>query len=430
MAQERELELQTATRPATAVAPARPGRPSLHAFAALQNPSFRWLWFHTMTFALVQGMQRFAFVWLVLDISDRDAAAGIVAFSLGVPVFFFSLPAGVLADRIDRRVLLFTSQVVAVAVTVAVSLVVAFDLATLPIAFALAMAIGATIAFGQPVRQAILPSLVDRATLMNAIVLNTLGMNVMLIVGPALGGASIALGGIEGGFAVQAAILLVGTVLLLPLRIPPRADQANTKRPLADLKDGIGFVLSNRNIALLILLLMLTGIFMMGPSMALIPQVAKEKLGKEAFAASVLFTFTGIGMLCTSLWLASQHDLKNKGAWFMGAVFLGGILIAGIGLSPLYLLTSIIMFFWGAGGGFFINLNQTLVQSNTPDHYMGRVMSVHTLGFMGFAPMGALLSGGMAAVIGASEWMAVSGLVLTVLVTLIFVTQRPLRRME
>jgi hypothetical protein len=88
------------------------------------------------------------------------------------------------------------------------------------------------------------------------------------------------------------------------------------------------------------------------------------------------------------------------------------------------------MFVWGGGGGFFINLNQTLVQGNTPDHYMGRVMSIHTLGFLGFGPLGALLSGGMAAVIGASEWMAVSGFVLACLTLLILLTQGALRRME
>jgi hypothetical protein len=114
----------------------------------------------------------------------------------------------------------------------------------------------------------------------------------------------------------------------------------------------------------------------------------------------------------------------------MGAVVAGGILIAAIGLSQWYLLTAVLMFVWGGGGGFFINLNQTLVQGNTPDQYMGRVMSVHTLGFMGFAPLGALLSGAMAGVIGASEWMAVSGAILTAVTLVILATQGPLRRME
>jgi hypothetical protein len=87
------------------------------------------------------------------------------------------------------------------------------------------------------------------------------------------------------------------------------------------------------------------------------------------------------------------------------------------------------MFFWGMGGGFFINLNQTLVQGNTPPALMGRVMSVHTLGFLGFAPLGALLAGGMAAVMGAPLWMAVSGTILAAITAVIWATQGNLRRM-
>jgi MFS family permease len=430
MARESEIPPPAAVPPATPGVRPRPGLPSLKTFDAIKNPAFRWLWFHTISYALVQGMQRFAFVWLVLDISDRDAAAGIVAFCLGAPIFVFTLPAGVLADRVDRRLLLFGSQGAAVVIVALTAILIWTGVATIWVAYALALGIGATIAVGQPVRQAILPSLVDRATLMNAIVLNTLGMNITFIVGPALGGGAIALLGIGGGFALQAGILVVGFILLIPLRIPPHAPVAEPRKPLADLRDGIGFVIGNRNIALLIMLLMLTGIFMMGPSTALIPQVAKEKLGQEAFAASMLFTFTGVGMLTTSLWLASQAQLKNKGAVFMGAVIAGGILIAAIGLSPYYALTAAFMFFWGAGGGFFINLNQTLVQGNTPDNYLGRVMSIHTLGFLGFAPLGSLLSGVMAASIGASEWMAVSGTILTCVAVLIFLTQGQLRRMD
>jgi MFS family permease len=218
--------------------------------------------------------------------------------------------------------------------------------------------------------------------------------------------------------------------VLLPLRIPPVIEREGPpRRPIEDVREGFRFVTGQRNIALLMLLLVLTGIFMMGPSSALIPQVAKEELGKDALAASMLFTFTGVGMLSTSLLLASWPSMPNKGAWFTVAVFAGGILIALIGLSPSYPLTAGLMLLWGMGGGFFINLNQTLVQGNTPPALMGRVMSVHTLGFLGFAPLGALVAGGMAALMGAPTWMALSGTILSVISGLIWLTQRDLRRM-
>lgn len=425
MAQQRELPVAGA--PAGPAVRPKPGLKTLDAF---QSPPFRWFWAHIASVALIQGIQRFAFVWLVLDISDRDAAAGVVSFTLGIPVFFFSVPAGVLADRVDRRLLLFGSQGAAIVITAATAIVVAADLATLPIVFALALAVGATTAFGQSVRQAIVPSLVERERLMNAIVLNTLGMNIMMILGPALGGGIISVAGLGGVFALQAVLFTLGLLVLLPLRIPAVIQRDGPpRRPMEDVREGFRFVTGEKNIALLMLVLMLTGIFMMGPSSALIPQVAKEELGKDALAASMLFTFTGVGMLSTSLLLASWPTMPNKGGWFTAAVFVGGILIAAIGLSPSYALTAVLMFFWGLGGGFFINLNQTLVQGNTPPALMGRVMSVHTLGLLGFAPLGALLAGGMAAVMGAPVWMAVSGAILAAVTAVIWATQGTLRRM-
>jgi MFS family permease len=424
MALEREIEA-----PARAAAPER-RLPTLQTLEAFRIPAFRWLWAHTASGALIQGIQRFAFVWLVLDISDRSAAAGIVSFALGIPVFFFSLPAGVLADRVDRRLLLFGSQSAAVAVTALTALIIATGHATLPVIYALALAVGATTAFGQPVRQAILPSLVDRSRLMNAIVLNTLGMNLMMIIGPALGGTVIKFSGLGGVFALQAGLFAFGLLVLLPLRIPAvLAREGPRRNPAQDLREGLGFVVRNPNIRMLMLLLILTGIFMMGPSGALIPQVAKEELGKDAFAASMLFTFTGVGTLITSLVLASWPGMPNKGAWFVGTVIFGGVFIALIGVSPFYPLTAALMLVWGMGGGFFINLNQTLIQGHTPAELMGRVMSVHTLGFLGFMPVGALLAGGMAAALSAPAWMAISGATLTVIASAVWVAQPRLRAM-
>ena len=397
---------------------------------AFRYPSYRWLWANTASAALVQGVQRFAFVWLVLEISDLESAAGIVSFCLGVPVFLFALPAGVLSDRVSRRTLLIASQWGAIVVALLIAAAIWLDVMTLPLAFLAAGAMGATIAFGQPVRQAVLPSLVPRERLMNAIVLNTLGMNVMMIVGPALGGIVIRAFGLGGVFAAQATVFALGLLALLPLRAPPVARRERATTGVDDLREGLRWIARQRNIAVLMLLLVATGLLMMGPTMALLPQIAKEELGQDAFAASALFTFTGIGMFGSSMLLASWRGMRNKGAWFVGWLTAGGLIVMGLGLSPSYPLTAVLMLVWGIGGGFFVNLNQTLIQGNTPPELMGRVMSVHTLGFLGVTPLGSLLAGGMAAAMGAPSWMAVSGGLLALVGALTFVTQRDLRRMS
>lgn len=202
------------------------------------------------------------------------------------------------------------------------------------------------------------------------------------------------------------------------------------RRPFQDFKDGISFVVGHRGIALLILLLVVSGLLMMGPSGALIPQIAKEELGAGPFAASALFVFVGIGMMGSSFFLASRKDMANKGGFFIGSLITGGLIFASFGISSEYAVTALFMLLWGVSGGFFMNLNQTLIQSNTPLDLMGRVMSIHTIAFMGVTPMGALGAGFMADMVGAPTWVAISGFMLTGIALLALLTQPKLRRMS
>ncbi len=418
-------------RPAT-----RPALPTLETFSAFRSRPFTYLWINTMSFSLVQATQRFAFVWLVIEGVDKGGlghgagAAGIVAFALGIPVLFVTMPAGVLADRMDRRTLVLGSQLVAVAVTAAAGAILLAGAMTMVIAMILAAGVGATIAVGLPVRNAIVPTVVDRDTLLKAIVMMSMAMNVSQIVGAGLGGLAIAIWGIGGAFVAQGAVLLIGTLALLPLRVPRAREAAAHRAPLHDLLDGIRFVWGHRGIRTLILLLAGSGIFMTGPFMSLLPQIAKEELGREALQASLLFTFMGAGMTISSLALASLPDLKNKGGWFVGSLMMGGVTLVTIGLSPWYALTAAVMFTGGMAGGIFMNLNQTLVQANSPHEMMGRVVGIHTLAFQGLGPMGSLLSGLLAVMLGAPVWMAISGAILFFLATATLVTQPALRKMD
>ena len=330
----------------------------------------------------------------------------------------------------NRQRLLSGSQAAATLVMALTAVLILTDRMPLSLAVVMALGSGACVSFAQPVRGAILPSLVEKRRLMNAIVLTTIGMNTSMIIGPVLGGVAIHVWGIGGAFAVQAGLLAVAWIVILPLRVPRTQPSLAGSRPLQDPKEGFGFVFGHRNIALLIGLLVISGLLMMGPSSALIPQIAKEELGSGPFAASVLFVFVGVGMMATSMFLASRKDMRNKGGWFIAALIFGGMVFAGVGLSPSYMLTAVFMLLWGMCGGFFMNLNQTLIQGNTPQELMGRVMSIHTLAFMGITPMGALGAGLMADVVGAPLWIGISGFTLTMIAVLVLLKQPKLRRMQ
>lgn len=414
----------------------RPSLPTLETFSAFRSRPFTYLWINTLSFALVQAMQRFAFVWLVIEAIDEGGLgrgsewSGAVFFALGIPVLFFTIPAGVLADRINRRTLVLASQVVAVAVTVAAGVIIVAGAMTTVLALLLAAGIGATIAVGLPVRNAIVPTVVDRETLLKAIVMMSMAMNISQIVGASLGGLAIAVWGIGGAFIAQGVLLLVGTLALIPLRVPTVRAAEQHRQPIQELREGMGFVWDHQGIRTLIILLAIAGIFLIGPFGTLLPQIAKEELGRNAFEASLLFTFMGVGTVISSLAIASVPELRNKGGWVIGTLISAGIVVPLLGVSPWYPLTAGVMFCGGVAAGIFMNLNQTLVQANTPPEIMGRVVSIHTLAFQGVGPFGGILAGLMAAWLGAPTWMVISGAILFVLTTWALVTQPALRKMS
>ncbi len=414
----------------------RPSLPTLETFSAFKSRPFTYLWINTMSFALVQATQRFAFVWLVIEAVDigglgkGPAWSGAVFFALGIPVLFVTIPAGVLADRMNRRWLVLGSQLIAVGVTAAAGAIILAGAMTTLIALLLAAGVGATIAVGLPVRNAIVPTVVDRDTLLKAIVMMSMAMNISQIAGPGLGGIAIGQWGIGGAFIAQGVVLLIGTLALIPLRVPQVRKTEEHQQPLQELKEGLRFVWGHRGIRTLILLLAGTGVFMIGPFGTLLPQIAKDELGRGPEAAGLLFTFMGAGMMVSSLAIASLPNLKNKGGWFIGSLMMAGMILPALGLSPWYALTATVMFIGGMGGGIFMNLNQVLVQANTAPEMMGRVVGVHTLAFQGLGPFGGLLAGMMAAVMGAPLWMAISGAILFTFTTTALLTQPSLRKME
>ena len=403
---------------------------SLKTFAAFSSRDFRYLWANNFSYALVQGIQRFAFVWLAIELSDSNSVLGLVSFALGIPVFFIALPAGVLSDRSDRRVLLFGSQLVVLAASLLTGVLIWIDVMSVGAAIVMAIFVGIGVAFGQPVRQALVPAIVPPDRLMNAITLNSLGQNVSQIGGPAVGGAAIALWGIGGSFAVQAVLMGLGLLLLIPLRIPPSAGAARAGRRIrAEIGEGFSFIRGAADVRALFLLLLATALVIMGPWQTLLPKIANEQLGAGAFAASMLFAAMGAGTIVSSLVLASIPGLKNAGGWFTCTLVTGGILAVGIGFSHSYALTLAFMLLSGFNAGFFVNLNMTLIQSHTPAAVMGRVMAIYTLVLMGASPLGSLVAGGGAELLGAGGWFSLSGGAVAVIAIVFLLTQPSLRRM-
>ena len=401
-------------------------------FDVLRLKSFRLLWLNTLGFTLVQSTQRFAFVWLILELGAQSDVSGMLLFVMGLPALFVSLPIGVFSDRMNRRALLISSQVGAFGITLCTAVWVSTGHITTFSATVSAAILGLFIAIGQPVRTAVVSTLVPKEQLMNAIIVSTVASNLALIFGPALAGPAISRWGIEGAFWVQALLYGCGLLTLFPLKLPPPTHSTEARHLGKELQVGMRYIWANKNIRVLFILLSGSVLFMMSPWMVLGPQFVREQVGATGGEATILYSLLGVGQFCTSMWiLRNSHKIVRKGLWFMCGLCTGATVQIFIGPATNYWYLALVLFAWGLTGGFYLNLNQTLIQHNTPANVMGRVMSVHSLLMVGIAPMGALLVGYTARHLHSlPETISITGALMLVLVLTTMATQRDFRSMS
>ncbi|MGA0862397.1 MAG: MFS transporter [Ilumatobacteraceae bacterium] len=356
---------------------------------------FRLLWANSFLFILVQSTQRFAFVALALDLGAASDINGLILFVMGIPALLISLPVGVMSDHWDRRKLLMTSQGGALGVTVFIAVMVTTGAMNVGWLLLAAVSSGTFIALGAPVRTAVLPTLVPGDKLVGAIAVSSVATNIALILGPATAWPVIAVWGLEGAFWLQVALYVVGLAVLVPLRLPPSANAgAERKSMRVELMGGISFIRGHEAVRSFVALLAASTVFMMAPWIVLGPQIAEQNAGASESQAFALVGLLGIGQFITSMMIMRfNHKLVRKGLWFMCGLCWGSGVQIALGQSNSIAMMGVFLFMWGLGGGLYMNLNQTLIQNNTPPQVMGRVMAIHSLLMTGLAPLGALAIG-------------------------------------
>ena len=393
----------------------------------LRITSFRLLWSNTFLFVLVQSTQRFAFVALALDLGARSDINGVILFVMGIPALVISLPVGVMSDHMNRRTLLLVSQTGALAVACAIAVMMTTDSMTVPWLITWAGLSGLFVALGTPVRTAVLPTLVPSDQLVGAIAVSTVATNVAMILGPATAWPVIAIWGLEGAFWLQCVMYLVGLSVLLPLRLPQSANHDRVRRRLRqEIFEGVRFIHGHKAVRSFFVLLAASTVLMMAPWIVLGPQLAEENAGATNSQAFALVALLGIGQFITSIAIMRfNHKLVRKGLWFMCGLCWGSTIQILLGQATSLATMGLFLFLWGVGGGLYMNLNQTLIQNNTPPTVMGRVMAIHSLLMSGLAPLGALLVGVIARSIdSAPVTFSVCGALMG-LTVLWFLTMRP-----
>jgi Na+/melibiose symporter-like transporter len=380
---------------------------------ALKIADFRRLWANNIAYFMTANALRFVFGWYVLDGLNRgEGEQGLVVFALGIPAVFLVLQAGAWADRLDPRRLLLITQVATIAVLVLTATLIMTDRATLGVVMAMAVLAGAATTIGQPVRASLIPVLAGRANLFGAIALNALAMTTSMILGPVLAQMVGNRFGFDGAVWFLVVLLIIGVWFLIPMRVPERAEPVGPRRSIvADTVEAVHHVTSDRALRVLFLLLVVSGLTVNPAVMVTLQAFVKEELGRNSGDAAPLLAMMGLGIAVSSVVVMRKGDMANKGAAFQRAMMVGSTMVFLMGRTTDYWQLFPLTLTMGLAGGFYINMNQGLIQANTPQPLMGRVMGLFTLVQIGLMPIGALLLGLIASGIGIGTTMSAAAAV-------------------
>ncbi|MGD2059727.1 MAG: MFS transporter [Acidimicrobiia bacterium] len=364
----------------------------------LRYPHFRWLWAGNVFSASGTFVQSVAGSWLMLELTGSSTWVGLIVASATLPLLFFSLTAGALADRFDRARLMLIAQAVMGGSAAAMAVLTFLDLMTAPLLLALGLLLGTGLALNLPAWQALVPDLVPRGLVASAVALNSAAFNAARAIGPALGGALVAIYGAEAGFAYNAisyvaiivALAAIGPNLVATAREAPQSMGSAISTGIRFAR----FTPAFRNLMALVALFALSSAVVQ----AVLP-VHTEYLGGGAVAFGILYGAMGAGAL-TGAVVRPRIGRWVSGSWIPYTITLfggGGLLL---GLAPNVWVAGVAMFLCGLFWLLTLATLNATAQLMSPAWIRGRAMSIYTLAFAGVLPIGSIASGTLADVIG------------------------------
>jgi predicted MFS family arabinose efflux permease len=393
-------------------------------FKAFQYRDFRLMWIGACTSSIGTWMQIVAQGWLIYRLSHSAFLLALDQFLGGIPIFLFSLIGGVVADRVERRKILLSSQYVQMATAGILTLLVTTGLVHVWHILCLSFISGLAQAFGGPAYQALIPTLVEKEDMPNAIALNSIQFNVAVMVGPALAGQALAKLGEKWCFGLNALSFLAPIISLsiISARFLPAK---TTESMFVSLKQGIQFARKQSSMeALILLAFCMTALSM--PMRTYIPVFVKDIFHRGPETYGNLLSLMGLGSIFGSLTIASAGNFKRKGTVALLALILLGASIFGFAVSKSVPLSGIILVLVGASMMAVFATVNSLVQLITTNEMRGRVMSVYNVAFRGGMPMGNLLSGWLVPVFTAPVVLGVNGFLLVLLALYFLLLQRRL----
>jgi predicted MFS family arabinose efflux permease len=391
-------------------------------FKAFQYRDFRLMWVGACTSSVGTWMQIVAQGWLIYRLSHSAFLLALDQFLAGIPIFLFSLIGGVVADRTERRKILLVSQYIQMASAGILTVLVGTGTVQVWEILCLSFLSGLAQAFGGPAYQALIPTLVDRDDMPNAIALNSIQFNLAVTVGPALAGITLARLGEKWCFGLNALSFLAPIVSLsiISARFLPEKSRESI---FGSLKQGIQFIRQQGSmVALIVLAFCMTALSM--PMRTYIPVFVKDIFHRGPETYGNLLSLMGVGSICGSLGVAGLGDISNKGRFALTMLICLGAGISGFSLSKVLPLSYLMLIVVGASMMAVFATVTSLVQLIVTNEMRGRVMSVYNCAFRGGMPMGNLVSGWLVPAFTAPVVLGVNGVLLMLVAAYFLLVQR------
>jgi MFS family permease len=396
-------------------------------FEALRSRDFLLLLAGQMVSLAGSHMQGVAVVWQLYTLSHAPMALGALGLFRVVPVLLFALGGGVVADAFDRRRLLLLTQTLLALTSLALALVTHLGVVSLTWIYGLSFVAGVASAFDQTADQALVPALVTAEALPNALSLYATVTQVATVLGPALGGAALALGGPLPIYLIDAGsfVAVLGALLAMKHRAPPRG---RTEVSVGAALEALRFLRGSPIILSTMLLDFVVTFF--GGSMLLMPLFADQLLHVGPRGLGLLYAAQPAGAALTGLVLSSLPAVKRQGRAMLIAIGAYGLAVAAFGVSRWFWLSFLLLALSGAADTVSMVIRQTLRQELTPDALRGRMTGLNMMFFMGGPQLGEVEAGAVAQALGASFSVASGGVACVLAALVVAVAMPSLRRFD
>jgi MFS family permease len=367
---------------------------------SLKHKKFFYLWLGQLISVTGTQMQLWALFWHINQLNKNPIALGGIGLARIFPVIIFSLIGGALADSVDRRKVMFTTQSIAALLALALGLLTQFGHVTIWHIYLITAIQAIATAFDGPSRQALIPNLLPKKDLPNAFSMTFTSFQVGSVLGPALSGFVIAYGGQQAVYyfnaisfvAVLAALFLIGDV-------PQSFAEKSAGISVESIREGIHFIF-NKPIILATMLLDFVATFFASAN-TLMPIIAKDVLKVGVVQYGYLSAAPALGAVLAALVISQIKELRKQGVLFLSAVVIFGFATIVFGATTSFVIAWIAIASTGAADGVSTIIRNTIRQLQTPDYIRGRMTSVNQIFFQGGPQLGEIEAGSVAQFFGA-----------------------------